>query len=94
MLPEALWAYRTTWRNTTGFSPFELVYGKSLVFPIEFEMKTLRRNLEVNLDLTTTQNHHLDQLNELDGMHLASIHHTNLVQQQHAKWHDKIIKKK
>jgi hypothetical protein len=20
-LPEALWAYRTTWRNTTGLSP-------------------------------------------------------------------------
>jgi len=28
-IPEALWAYRTTWRNTTGFSPFELFYGKS-----------------------------------------------------------------
>jgi hypothetical protein len=27
-LLEALWAYRTTWRNTTGFSPYELVYGK------------------------------------------------------------------
>jgi hypothetical protein len=28
-LSESLWAYRTTWRNTTRFSPFELVYGKS-----------------------------------------------------------------
>jgi len=27
-LPEALWAYKTTWRNTTGHSPYELVYGK------------------------------------------------------------------
>ena len=27
-LSEALWAYRTTWRNTTGHSPCELVYGK------------------------------------------------------------------
>ena len=35
-LPEALWAYRTTWRNTMGFSPFELVYGKSPLFPVEF----------------------------------------------------------
>ena len=32
-LPEALWAYITTWRNTTRFSPYELVYGKSVVFP-------------------------------------------------------------
>jgi hypothetical protein len=33
-LPEALWDYRTTWRNTTGFSPYELVYGKSVFFPV------------------------------------------------------------
>eukprot|EP00253_Pinus_taeda_P026227 PITA_26227 len=51
-LPEALWAYITTWRNTTGFSPYELVYGKSAVFPMEFEIKTLRISLAVNLDLT------------------------------------------
>ena len=50
-LPEALWAYRTTWRNTTGFSPYELVYGKSVVFLMEFEIKTLRAALAVNLDL-------------------------------------------
>eukprot|EP00253_Pinus_taeda_P026082 PITA_26082 len=52
---EALWAYRTTWRNTTGFSPYELVYGKSVVFPVEFEIKTLRTALAVNLDLTNAQ---------------------------------------
>ena len=38
-LPEALWAYITTWRNIIGFSPYELVYGKSVVFPVEFEIK-------------------------------------------------------
>jgi hypothetical protein len=54
-LPEALWAYRTTWRNTTGFSPYDLVYGKSVVFPVEFEIKTLRTALAVNLDLTNAQ---------------------------------------
>jgi hypothetical protein len=47
---EALWAYRTTWRNTTGFSPYELVYGKSVVFPVEFEIKTLRTALTANLE--------------------------------------------
>ena len=51
-LLEALWAYRTTWCNTTGFSPYDLVYGKSVVFPIEFEIKTLKTTMEVNLDMT------------------------------------------
>jgi hypothetical protein len=29
--PEALWAYRTSWRNTTGHTPYELVYGKQVL---------------------------------------------------------------
>eukprot|EP00253_Pinus_taeda_P024860 PITA_24860 len=41
-LPEALWAYKTTWRNTTGHSPYELVYGKEILFPIEFQVKTFK----------------------------------------------------
>ena len=50
-LLEDLWVYRTTWRNTTGFSPFELVYGKSPLFLVEFEISILRMDLEVGLDL-------------------------------------------
>ena len=56
-LPEALWAYRTTWRNTTGISPFELVYGNSPLFLIEFEISTLRIALEVGLDLSDAHKH-------------------------------------
>jgi hypothetical protein len=33
-----LWDYRTMWRNTIGFTPYELVYGKNVDFPIEFEI--------------------------------------------------------
>jgi hypothetical protein len=38
-LHEALWAYRTTWRRTTGFSPYELVYGKAMFFPLNLKSK-------------------------------------------------------
>ena len=64
-LPEALWAYKTTWQNTMRFSPYELVYGKSPLFPIEFEIKTLRTTLEVGLDLSEAQKNCLEQLNDL-----------------------------
>jgi hypothetical protein len=93
-LPEALWAYRTTWRNTTGFSPYELVYGKSVVFPVEFEIKTLRTALAVNLDLTDAQTARLQQLNELEEKRLDAIQQTTIIQQQRSKWHDKNIKNK
>ena len=72
-LPEALWAYRTTWRNTTGFSPYDLVYGKSVVFPIEFEIKTLKTAMELKLDVTVSQRRILNQLNELDENGLAAV---------------------
>eukprot|EP00253_Pinus_taeda_P034685 PITA_34685 len=41
-LHEALLAYRTTWRNTTGNTPYELVYGKEVLLPIEFQVKTFK----------------------------------------------------
>eukprot|EP00253_Pinus_taeda_P008569 PITA_08569 len=93
-LPEALWAYRNTWRNTTGFSPYELVYGKSDVFLVEFEIKTLRTALAVNLDLTDAQTARLQQLQELDEKRLDAIHQTTMIQHQRTRWHDKTIKHK
>ena len=56
-LLEALWEYRTTWINTIGYSTYELVYGNIPLFPIEFEIKTLRTTLEVGLNPTAEQKH-------------------------------------
>jgi transposase InsO family protein len=49
--PEALWAYRTTWRNTTCHTPYELVYGEKLLLPIEFQVKTFRTSMQLGMDL-------------------------------------------
>ena len=59
-LPEALWEYGTTWCNTTGLSPYDLVYGKNVVFPIEFKIKTLRTAMEENLDLIEAHRNRLN----------------------------------
>ena len=37
-LSEPLWAYKTTWRNTIGHTLYEPVYGKKVMFPIEFQI--------------------------------------------------------
>eukprot|EP00253_Pinus_taeda_P009871 PITA_09871 len=91
-LPEALWAYRTTWRSTTGHSPYQLMFRKQPIFPIEFEIQTLRTAQEVGLDLTEAQTNRLQQINELDEIRLSALQHTALIQQQRAKWHDALIK--
>jgi len=47
-----------------------LVYGKSVVFPVEIEIKTLRTDLAINLDLIDVQTARLQQLLELDEKRL------------------------
>lgn len=51
-LLEALWAYRIAWRTTTGFTRYELVYGKQVLLSIEFQIKTFRRAMQLGLDLS------------------------------------------
>ncbi|RYA56413.1 hypothetical protein DD596_25545, partial [Enterobacter cloacae complex sp. 4DZ3-28B] len=41
-LDGALWAYRTTYREATEFTPFHLVYGQEALQPIELNIPTMR----------------------------------------------------
>eukprot|EP00253_Pinus_taeda_P032465 PITA_32465 len=93
-LRDALWAYRITWKNTTGFSPYQLVYGKEVLLPIEFQIHTYKLAAELGLDLSEAQQQRIMELNRLDEHHQQAIEHTTLVQQQRMKWHDKFIKNK
>ena len=45
-LPFALWAYQTSFRTSTGATPYSLVYGMEAVLPVEIEMGSLRVALE------------------------------------------------
>ena len=45
-LPFALWAYRTSFRTSTGATPYSLVYDMEAVLPVEIEMGSLRVELE------------------------------------------------
>ncbi|CAL9024107.1 unnamed protein product [Prunus brigantina] len=41
-LPDALWAYRTSARSATGFSPYSLVYGSDAISPVQITIPTAR----------------------------------------------------
>eukprot|EP00253_Pinus_taeda_P005417 PITA_05417 len=69
-LVEATWAYNTTCKKTTGFTPYDLVYGKKPLFSIEFEYKTLRMEAHLDLDVTKAQQERFLQLNGLDGFRM------------------------
>ena len=50
MLFLALWAYRTSVKNVTGFTPFQLVYGLEATLPIECEIPSLKLAFELLLN--------------------------------------------
>ena len=93
-LHEALWAYIITWKNSTGFTPYQLVYGKQVLLPIEFQIHTFKLASDLGVELSEAQKERIMQLNQLDEMRQDAIEQTILVQQQRAQWHDKFIKKR
>ena len=76
-LNEALWEYIITWKNTIGFT-HQLVYGKQVLLPIEFQIHMFKLASDLGIDLSEAQ---------------IVVEKTILVQQR-AQWHDKFIKKK
>jgi hypothetical protein len=43
---DALWAYRTAYKLTTGYTPFQLTFGFEAVIPVEYEIPSLRLAIE------------------------------------------------
>ena len=62
-LKDALWAYRITWKNTIGFTPYQLVYGKEVMLPIEFQIHTFKMAADLEIDLNDAQQERIQQLN-------------------------------
>ena len=65
MLFSALWVYQTTVKTSTGFTPFQLVYGLEVVLPIECEISSLQMAIEL-LPATSEEEKRLLYLAQLD----------------------------
>jgi hypothetical protein len=66
MLYSTLWAYRTSVKTATGFSPFQLVYGLEVVLPIECQIPSLKLAVQLLPDTSPLEEWlvHLQQLDE------------------------------
>jgi hypothetical protein len=65
MLFLALWAYQTSVKSATEFTPFQLVYGIESILPIECEIPSLKLVVEL-LPNTYAEEEHLLYLMRLD----------------------------
>eukprot|EP00253_Pinus_taeda_P011115 PITA_11115 len=59
-------AYRTSMKDVTGFTPFQLVYGMEVTLPIECEIPSLKLAVEFLPDTTPVEERllYLERLNE------------------------------
>ena len=66
MLYPALWAYRTTVKTATGFSPYHLVHGVESILSVECEIPSLKLAVELLPETSALEEHlvHLEQLDE------------------------------
>ena len=81
-LPFALWAYRTSFRTSTGATPYSLVYGMEAVLPVEIEMGSLRVELEHQISETEWAQSRYDQLSLLDERRLRETDHVQAYQRK------------
>jgi hypothetical protein len=65
MLYLALWAYQTSLETNTSFSPFQLIHGVEVFFPIECEVPSLKIAIEL-LPYTTHPEEHLVYLEHIN----------------------------
>ena len=91
-LPFALWAYRTSFRTSTGATPYSLVYGMEAVLAVEIEMGSLRVELGHKIFETDWARSRYDQLSLLDERRLRAVDHVQAYQRKMTRAFRKRVK--
>ena len=90
-LPEALWAYRTTVKTSTGCTPFNLVFGSEAVLPLEIQLPSLRVAV-LQMDPDENARVRLAELESMDEKRLAVQQRLEIYQAQVAGAFNKRVK--
>ena len=93
-LNDALWAYRTTYKNILGMSPHRLVYGKACHLPMELEHKSYWAIKMFNFNLDMASSLRKLQLNELEEIWHDAYENSRISKERMKVFHDKQILRK
>ena len=72
-LEQILWTYRNSSRESTGTTPYKLVYGHDAVLPIEINIQTIRLQRQNDLSVDDYWNLMYDELNQLDDERITAL---------------------
>jgi hypothetical protein len=93
-LNDALWAYRTAYKNPMSMSPYKMVYGKACHLPLELEHKAFWAVRELNRDFKLARKKRLLDLSSLDEWRNEAYENVRLFKEKVKQWHNRRILKR
>ncbi|MCO5582167.1 hypothetical protein L7F22_036057 [Adiantum nelumboides] len=93
-LPSALWAYQTSMKTSTGFTPFHLVYGKEALLPVEVEIPAVKMLKKLMGGSDNALKERLLHLQEVQLDQMSALEHYEKMQDRALEKINKKIKEK
>jgi hypothetical protein len=94
VLSEALWAHRISRHGATKVTPFDLVYGQEVFFPVEVNLVPYRLAKKNNLDVETYYALMMDNIDEVTDKRMEALEEIEKDKRQVARAYNKKVKAK
>jgi hypothetical protein len=93
-VPTVLWDYRTTTKSLQRYTPFQLVYGRETIVPVEFITLILFIVRVTKMTNDESLAARIAKLMELEEARFLADFHQTMEKDRQKSWHDQHIKHK